>query len=134
MRPSHQPVYMIGVAAEICNVHPQTLRQYERLGLVVPSRVGGKNRLYSDDDISRVRRVQRLTQQMGVNLAGVDIILKLLDDIEDMREDLEQQLADYAADVEVRLQKLLANSTTPIRVDAPLFPVPQVRARPKTDI
>ena len=71
MKHENQPVYMIGVAAQLCNVHPQTLRQYERLGLVVPSRAGAKNRLYSESDILRVRRIQRLTQELGVNLAVV---------------------------------------------------------------
>ena len=125
---------MIGVAAELCGVHPQTLRQYERIGLVVPSRVGAKNRLFSDEDIARVRRIQRLTQELGVNLAGVEIILRLLDDIEDMRVDLEQQMSDYATDVEQRVQQLLSNSNTPIRVDQPLLPVPQIKTRLKSDI
>src|SRR2546430_16877707 len=94
MRQESQPVYMIGVAAQLCGVHPQTLRQYERLGLVVPSRVGAKNRLYSEADIRRVRRIQRLTQQMGVNLAGVELILRLLEDMDGIRRDFEKQLAE----------------------------------------
>ena len=134
MRRTNQPVYMIGVAADLCGVHPQTLRQYERLGLVAPSRVGAKNRLFSDEDIARVRRIQRLTQQLGVNLAGVEIILRLLDDIDDMRVDLEQQMAEYAAEVEQRVQQLLSNSNTPIRVDVPLLPVLQVKTRLKSDL
>jgi MerR family transcriptional regulator/heat shock protein HspR len=125
---------MIGVAAELCGVHPQTLRQYERIGLVVPSRVGAKNRLYSDEDIGRVRRVQRLTQQLGVNLAGVEIILKLLDDMEDLRKDMEDQMNEYAAEVERRVQHLLANTSAPIRADEPLLPVPRIKSKPKLDI
>lgn len=125
---------MIGVAAELCNVHPQTLRQYERLGLVVPSRVGAKNRLYSDEDIARVRRIQRLTQQMGVNLAGVEIILRLLDDLDDQRKEFEQQVHDYAAEVERRVQQILANSSTPIRADEPLLPVLRVTKRRTPEI
>ena len=58
MRSESHPVYMIGVAAELCGVHPQTLRQYERLGLVIPTRAGAKNRLYSESDIQRVWRIQ----------------------------------------------------------------------------
>ena len=134
MRTSNRPVYMIGVAAELCGVHPQTLRQYERLGLVVPSRVGAKNRLYSDEDVLRVRRIQRLTQQMGVNLAGVEIILRLLDDMEDLHRDLEQQMNDYAAEVERRVQSLLANTSAPVRADEPLLPVPRLRRRDKGDL
>jgi MerR family transcriptional regulator/heat shock protein HspR len=73
---------MAGVAAQLCGIHPQTLRQYERLGLVSPQRAGAKNRLYSENDIRRVKRIQRLTQEMGVNLAGVELILRLLEDME----------------------------------------------------
>lgn len=124
-----QPVYMIGVAAELCRVHPQTLRQYERLGLVVPARVGAKNRLYSEEDIERVRRIQRLTQDLGVNLAGVDIILKLLDDIEDIRSDVEEQLAAYVRDAEQRMQRFMANSNAPVRPGESLLPVPTIRVK-----
>jgi len=123
---------MIGVAAEMCGVHPQTLRQYERLGLVVPSRAGAKNRLYSDDDIQRVRRIQRLTQDMGVNLAGVELILRLLDDMEDMRRDMEQQLREYVIEAEQRIQQFMANSNVPMRKDATLLPVPDIKIKPKT--
>src|SRR2546421_6298549 len=132
MRSSNQPVYMIGVAAEMCGVHPQTLRQYERLGLVVPSRAGAKNRLYSDDDIQRVRRIQRLTQDMGVNLAGVELILRLLDDMEDMRKDLEQQLREYVLEAERRIQQFMANSNVPLRKDESLLPVPDIKISRKT--
>jgi MerR family transcriptional regulator, heat shock protein HspR len=134
MRDSRQPVYMIGVAAELCGVHPQTLRQYERLGLVTPSRVGAKNRLYSESDILRVRRIQRLTQEMGVNLAGVDLILKLLEDMEDMKHDLESQLNDYVAEAERRIQHLMANSHIPVRKDETLLPVPNIKLRRGVDL
>ncbi len=134
MRNTKQPLYMIGVAAELCKVHPQTLRQYERLGLVVPARVGAKNRLYSEDDIETVRRIQRLTQEMGVNLAGVDIILKLLEDLEDMRDDFENQMTNYVRDVETRLQAQVANTNAPIRPDQTLLPVPQISFRRRTDV
>jgi MerR family transcriptional regulator/heat shock protein HspR len=125
---------MIGVAAEMCGVHPQTLRQYERLGLVVPSRAGAKNRLYSDDDIQRVRRIQRLTQDMGVNLAGVDLILRLLDDMEDMRKDMEQQLREYVEEAERRIQQFMANSNVPLRKDQSLLPVPDIKISRKTSL
>jgi MerR family transcriptional regulator, heat shock protein HspR len=125
----NQPVYMIGVAAQLCNVHPQTLRQYERLGLVIPSRVGAKNRLYCESDIMRVRRIQRLTQQLGVNLAGVEIILRLLDDMEEMRSDMEQQLSDYMLEAERRIAGMMTHSNIPIRKDESLLPVPNIRIR-----
>jgi len=125
---------MIGVAAQLCNVHPQTLRQYERLGLVIPSRAGAKNRLYSESDIMRVRRIQRLTQELGVNLAGVEIILRLLDDMEEMRTDMEQQLSDYAAEAERRIAAMFSGSNMPIRKDESLLPVPNVVIRKRSDI
>jgi MerR family transcriptional regulator, heat shock protein HspR len=134
MRHENQPVYMIGVAAQLCNVHPQTLRQYERLGLVVPSRAGAKNRLYSESDIMRVRRIQRLTQELGVNLAGVEIILRLLDDMEDMRSDMEQQMTEYVAEAERRIQAVMSHSNIPIRKDESLLPVPNIQVRRKSDI
>ncbi|HWA83061.1 MAG TPA: helix-turn-helix transcriptional regulator [Fimbriimonadaceae bacterium] len=134
MRSSNQPVYMIGVAAEMCGVHPQTLRQYERLGLVVPSRAGAKNRLYSDDDIQRVRRIQRLTQDMGVNLAGVELILRLLDDMEDMRREMEQQLREYVIEAERRIQQFMANSNVPLRKDETLLPVPEIKIKRRTAV
>ncbi len=127
MRTENQPVYMIGVAAQLCNVHPQTLRQYERLGLVVPARVGAKNRLYSETDIRRVKQIQRLTQDLGVNLAGVDVILRLLDEMEEMRRDVERQMAEYVADLEQRMHKMAGGSKAPIRRDQTLLPVPNFR-------
>ncbi len=130
MNPENQPVYMIGVAASLCGVHPQTLRQYERLGLVAPSRVGSKNRLYSEADIRRVRRIQRLTQEMGVNLAGVELILRLLDDMEEMRRDMERQMGDYVEEVERRLAAMIpTNPSIPVRRDEGLLPAPNIRVR-----
>ncbi|MCW5937402.1 MAG: helix-turn-helix transcriptional regulator [Fimbriimonadaceae bacterium] len=134
MRSRQHPVYMIGVAAELCGVHPQTLRQYERLGLVVPARVGTKNRLYSDEDVQRVRRIQRLTQQLGVNLAGVEIILRLLDEMDEQRMDFEQQMEDYATEVEQRVQNMLQNTNVPVRTDGRLLPVPKYRPARKSDL
>jgi MerR family transcriptional regulator/heat shock protein HspR len=120
---------MIGVAASLCGVHPQTLRQYERLGLVIPSRAGAKNRLYSEIDIRRVQRIQRLTQEMGVNLAGVELILRLLDEMEDVRKDMERQLDEYVADAEKRISQLIESPMTPIRRDERLLPVPNIRLK-----
>lgn len=123
---------MIGVAAQLCGVHPQTLRQYERLGLVVPSRVGAKNRLYSEADILRVRQIQRLTQHMGVNLAGVEVILKLLDDMDDMRREYETQFREYVEEAERRIQDLLGPSNVPAKKGESLLPVPKLAVRPKS--
>lgn len=84
-----EPVYVISIAARMVEMHPQTLRLYERLGLLKPARQGS-NRLYSDYDIARLRQIQRLTQDMGVNLAGVEVILNLLEKIEQLQDELEQ--------------------------------------------
>jgi MerR family transcriptional regulator/heat shock protein HspR len=120
---------MIGVAANLCGIHPQTLRQYERLGLVIPQRAGAKNRLYSENDIRRVRQIQRLTQDMGVNLAGVELILRLLDDMEDMRREMEQQMDEYAAEAERRIIQLLQSPNVPLRKDQRILPVPTLHVK-----
>ena len=87
---SSDPVYFISVAARLVDVHPQTLRTYERLGLINPGRAASGVRLYSERDIERLRQIQRLTQEMGVNLAGVEIILNLIEDIEKLRAENER--------------------------------------------
>jgi MerR family transcriptional regulator/heat shock protein HspR len=84
-----EPVYVISIAAKMVEMHPQTLRLYERMGLIKPAR-SGSNRLYSDEDIDRLRQIQRLTQEMGVNLAGVEVILNLLEKIDALQAELER--------------------------------------------
>ena len=85
-----EPVYLISVVASMLNIHPQTLRQYEREGLVEPSRTQGRMRLYSQRDIDRMKLILRLTRQLGVNLAGVDIVLQLKEQIDQMQEEIDQ--------------------------------------------
>jgi len=85
-----EPVYLISVVATMLNIHPQTLRQYEREGLVEPSRTQGRMRLYSQRDIDRMKLILRLTRQMGVNLAGVDIVLQLKEQIDEMQREIDQ--------------------------------------------
>lgn len=84
-----EPVYLISAVAEILDIHPQTLRQYEREGLIKPSRTNGKIRLYSQKDIDHIKYVLTLTRELGVNLAGVDIILQLNKKIEQLEYDVE---------------------------------------------
>lgn len=84
-----QAVYVISVAAELAGVHPQTLRIYERKGLVEPARTGGGSRRYSDEDVALLRRIQSLTNE-GLNLAGVKRVLALQDEIAALRSQLEQ--------------------------------------------
>jgi MerR family transcriptional regulator/heat shock protein HspR len=80
---------MISIAAQLTGLHPQTVRLYERLGLVSPKRVNRKNRLFSEADIQRLLQIRRFTQEMGVNLAGVEIILDLLQKMEQMQEEMD---------------------------------------------
>ena len=76
-----EPVFLISVVAKVLNIHPQTLRQYEREGLIEPSRTGGKMRLYSQKDMDTIKTILSLTRDLGVNLAGVDVILRLKEQI-----------------------------------------------------
>lgn len=85
-----EPVYMISVAARLCELHPQTLRMYERMGLIRPRRVSGKNRMYSEADIERLRQIQRLRQDMGVNLPGIEVILDLLEKMQRMQHEMDE--------------------------------------------
>lgn len=85
-----EPMYLISVVAKILNIHPQTLRQYEREGLVEPERTEGKMRLYSARDIDRIKMILRLTKDLGVNLAGVDVIFQLKERIEESEKIIDE--------------------------------------------
>jgi MerR family transcriptional regulator/heat shock protein HspR len=85
MTDSERPRYMISVAAELVGMHPQTLRMYEQKGLVQPGRTAGNTRLYSDADVERLRLIQRLTTELGLNLAGVESVLRLEDELARMK-------------------------------------------------
>jgi MerR family transcriptional regulator/heat shock protein HspR len=76
-----RPIYMISVAAELAGMHPQTLRSYENKGLVRPKRTPGGTRLYSEADVERLRIIQRLTTEVGLNHAGVELVLRLEDEL-----------------------------------------------------
>jgi MerR family transcriptional regulator, heat shock protein HspR len=95
METSDRPIYMISVAAQLVGMHPQTLRMYETKGLVRPQRTPGGTRLYSEADVERLRIVQRLTSELGLNLAGVELVLRLEDELRKAHaqvERLQQQL------------------------------------------
>jgi MerR family transcriptional regulator/heat shock protein HspR len=94
--PADAPVYVISVAAEMAGLHPQTLRQYDRLGLVTPTRTGSGGRRYSLRDIVRLREVQRLSQQDGVNLSGIKRILDLENQVEALQARLVEALAELS--------------------------------------
>lgn len=88
-----KPLYMIGVVADMLNVHPQTLRFYEKKGLVRPSRTEGQTRMYSAEDVEEIARLLRLTRDLGVNLAGVEIVLKMRRRMLDMQKQIEDLLS-----------------------------------------
>ncbi len=83
-----EPVYLISIVAKILDIHPQTLRQYERENLIEPSRSNGRIRLYSQRDIDKIKLILRLTRDLGVNLAGVDVVLRLKDQLETMEHEI----------------------------------------------
>jgi MerR family transcriptional regulator/heat shock protein HspR len=86
-----EPIYVISVAARLVEMHPQTLRYYERAGLLKPTRSSGKIRLYSQREIERLRKISRLTNELGVNLAGVEIIIDLTERLELIQERMKQR-------------------------------------------
>ncbi|MGH2363900.1 MAG: heat shock protein transcriptional repressor HspR [Chloroflexota bacterium] len=98
--------YVISVAARIVHVHPQTLRHYERIGLVNPARTGGNIRLYSDEDIERLVQIQRLIDELGVNLAGVEVILNMGDRVERLQREHEAALRQFQEEHERELERL----------------------------
>jgi MerR family transcriptional regulator, heat shock protein HspR len=89
----NRPLYMIGVVAEMLDLHPQTLRFYEKKGLLRPSRSVGRTRMYSQEDVEELARLLRLTRDMGVNLAGVEVILKMRRRMVDMQKQIQDLLA-----------------------------------------
>ena len=93
-----EPCYVISVAARMVGMHAQSLRHYERVGLVIPSRSRGRVRLYSPADVARLRHIQRLIQDLGVNLAGAEVIMRLNEHIRRMEHemaDLRRELQSY---------------------------------------
>jgi MerR family transcriptional regulator, heat shock protein HspR len=100
MEISERPIYMISVAAELVGMHPQTLRVYETKGLVRPQRTPGGTRLYSEADIERLRIVQRLTSELGLNLAGVELVLRLEDELRKAHVQIERLQRQHRRDVQ----------------------------------
>jgi MerR family transcriptional regulator, heat shock protein HspR len=94
-----RPRYMISVAADLVGMHPQTLRLYESKGLVRPGRTAGGTRLYSENDLERLRLIQRLTTELGLNLAGVEHVLRLQDELNRMRSRMERMERELRAEI-----------------------------------
>ena len=104
METSDRPIYMISVAADLVGMHPQTLRMYEAKGLIRPQRTPGGTRLYSEADVERLRIVQRLTSELGLNLAGVELVLRLEDELRKAHAQVERLQQQHRQDVQ-RLHK-----------------------------
>ncbi|NBC96235.1 MAG: MerR family transcriptional regulator [Deinococcus-Thermus bacterium] len=98
-----KPLYVISVAAELVDMHPQTLRLYERKGLIEPSRSAGKTRLYSQRNIDQLREIRRLTQELGVNLAGVEEIIKLREKLDRLQGNMERRIGQLQGQLEDRM-------------------------------
>jgi len=97
---SERPIYMISVAADLVGMHPQTLRMYETKGLVRPQRTPGGTRLYSEADVERLRIVQRLTSELGLNLAGVELVLQLEGELRKAHAQVERLQRELRREVE----------------------------------
>ena len=103
-----EPCYVISVVAKLVDMHPQTLRYYERVGLIKPSRTAGRIRLYSQRDVDNIRKIARITDELGVkNLAGVEVIINMTQRIEELQQqltDLEQRYQQETAELRGQLQ------------------------------
>jgi len=97
---SDEPMFVISVAARLVEMHPQTLRYYERAGLLKPTRSSGKIRLYSQREIDRLRKIARLTSELGVNLAGVEIIIDLTERLETLQERTKKRETELLSEIE----------------------------------
>jgi MerR family transcriptional regulator/heat shock protein HspR len=122
MNEREHPRYMISVAAELVGMHPQTLRIYESKGLIRPKRTGGNTRLYSEADLDRLRLIQRLTTELGLNLAGVDRVLFLEDELQRMRARLDR--------MEAEMREAISQVHRQYRRDLVLYRDPQTTNSP----
>ncbi len=98
-----RPLYVISVAAELVDMHPQTLRLYERKGLIEPSRSSGQTRLYSQRDVDHLREIRRLTQELGVNLAGVEEIIRLRRELDQLQGGMESRIGTLQGEISERI-------------------------------
>ncbi|MBI2940643.1 MAG: helix-turn-helix transcriptional regulator [Chloroflexi bacterium] len=120
---SEEPCYIISIAARLVNMHPQTLRYYERLGLISPSRSEGKIRLYSARDVERLRQIHRLVKDLGVNLAGVEVILNMAEQVASLKVELDHVRATTGAEIE-RLRHLAGETVEAESVRAEMLRPP----------
>jgi MerR family transcriptional regulator/heat shock protein HspR len=120
-KPKGKAAYMISAVAEQYGIHPQTLRLYEREGLLKPSRSEGNTRLYTDDDLERLEVILKLTRELGVNLAGVEIILNMREKMEEMQ----RQMTEFVA----AMNSAIASSATPPEPPQRYSLIPVLRIR-----
>jgi MerR family transcriptional regulator/heat shock protein HspR len=114
-----KPLYMISVAADLVGMHPQTLRIYESKGLIRPKRTSGNTRLYSEADLDRLRLIQQLTTELGLNLAGVEHVLRLQDELVKMRrriDRMEREMRDAINQVHRHYRRELVPYKPPIEL------------------
>lgn len=104
--PRQRRRYTISVAADIVNVHQQTLRHYERLGLIEPQRGKGEIRYFSSEDIEKIQQIRRLVDELGVNLAGVEVILNMREQMERLRADAERTITAMQTEHDAEIRRL----------------------------
>jgi MerR family transcriptional regulator/heat shock protein HspR len=133
---SGRGVFMISVAAELAEMHPQTLRIYEQRGLIAPKRSPKGTRLYSQDDVDRLRRIQQMTAELGMNLAGVERVLEMEEQLERMTrrvEQLERRAARMQEEMEAQLEEVRRSFRAEVvRYEAPgvaIIPVRRTKRR-----
>ena len=117
-----RPRYMISVAADLVGMHPQTLRMYEQKGLVQPQRTAGNTRLYSEADLERLRLIQQLTSELGLNLAGVEHVLRLQDELVRMRSRLDRMEREMR-DAINQVHRQYRRDLVPYKAPAELIPI-----------
>jgi MerR family transcriptional regulator/heat shock protein HspR len=125
--------YMISAVALQYDLHPQTLRLYEREGLLKPSRSDGNTRLYTEEDLERLEVILKLTRELGVNLAGVEIILNMREKMEEMQRQIEQFVASLNEELvhQTRPQPSTSNSLVPVNRSFGIVPVPSSATKPR---
>ena len=130
---SDHGVFMISVAAELADMHPQTLRMYEQRGLITPKRSPKGTRLYSQEDVDRLRRIQEMTAELGLNLAGVEKVLALEGDLERARKRvaaLEKRMHEAQTEMEAELERVRKSfraELVPLRHTGALIPIKHVK-------
>ncbi|MEE9524759.1 MAG: MerR family transcriptional regulator [Thermodesulfovibrionales bacterium] len=107
-RDRQEPLFMISAVSRMLGVHPQTLRLYEREGLICPKR-NNKQRLYSEEDIEKINFILQLTREMGVNKAGVDIILRMKERMERLQEEMDEMMERLEEDIRLEFERKLRN-------------------------